>query len=290
MEKPYLPIQYGDVDNLRGRAVIAIEVSREPQKFAHSIIDINGTKLKEDLADAIVSGRLIVPDIFIPSYVRTKTLNREMSIQQLRDFAQQEFRDLVVVYFDEINNKLAEAMHEQMSTRYLMRYYEAVYLRILESMSNEIFRHHSRYTYSSYYVTLFRIAQVICLLGRATKEKNGSVEYYKNEIRNYQDQITILDLNKLTDVLTGKNGLEAQKAIEGLDALFLSLKTDYPCCYSGDVFFSLNKEAKEWLSQGLPQLYYRFFHSLFFEDYEQASILHQEIDNFENTSSIKEFH
>ncbi|WP_372367758.1 hypothetical protein [Candidatus Uabimicrobium sp. HlEnr_7] len=288
MEKPYLPIQYGDVDNLRGRVIIAIEVSHNPQKFAHSIIDINGTTLKEDLTDAIVYGRLIVPDVFIPSYVKTKTLNRDMSIQQLREFAQKEFRDLVVVDFDEISN--GEVVNEQMSTRYLMSYYEGIYLRILESMSNEIFHNYRRYTYSGYYIAMFKIAQLICLLARSIKEQNGSQEYYKHEILKYQDRITILDLNKLTNVLTGNNGLEAQKAMEGLDSLFLSLKKDYSCCYSGDVFFSLDKGAQEWLSQGLPQLYYRFFHSLFLEDYEQASILHQEIDNFENTSSIKEFH
>ena len=112
---------------------------------------------------------------------------------------------------------------------------------------------------SENYIALFKVSQLICLLFRSIKENDGGKDFYKNEIRKHQDQLPFVDLNYLADILDGPNFQEAQKAIEGIDVLFTTLKKHYPCPYSKDDFFSTTEELDNWLKKGLPNLYYRLF-------------------------------
>lgn len=288
MTTPYLPIQTGSNESIRGRALISIETTRSPQKFIHSSIDINGHLLKEDLVDELLYGKLISLDIFTPSYVRTQFLNKKLPLNQLRNFAKKESRDLVVVYFDDIKNSSAEVVNKQMNSRYVRYYYEDVYMRILESMANQIFHNQRRYPYSQYYIALFKISQLICLLFRSIKENDGAKQFYQNKIVKYQESLPFLDLTYLVNILDSHKIQEAQKAIEGIDVLYVALKKHYSCPYSKETFFEVNKDTNEWLEKGLANLYYRFFKCLFQEDYKQAGILQQELkESIENDSEVK---
>ena len=121
MTKPYLPIQIGNNESVRGRALISIEVSRSPQKFIHSLVDVDGSKLKEDLVEELLNGKLISLDIFMPSYVRTRSLEKDLSLAEARQLAERESRDLVTVYFDEMQSSFPEIVNEQMNSRYIHR-------------------------------------------------------------------------------------------------------------------------------------------------------------------------
>ena len=204
----YLDFEIGEKENVRGRALFYTS-----GKEAKSI-DIDGASLKEAMYRELLEGRLIGMDIFEPFFVTSKTLDKNLSFQELTQLAKKESRDLLLVSIASPEQELdSETMLERAIAQYTTLYREAIYIRLTQQMANEIFRRKRCSQVHSVYVVLFKLASRICLMLKGIREEDdGEVTYQIDRIREFQKDIPFLDIKRILQVLESGDGVQIGRA------------------------------------------------------------------------------
>ena len=282
---PYLEFEVGNMNEVRGRALLCLVQEREDQHTKQvgliKLVDINGTKLKEDILAEIIEGRLIAIDIFEPFYTKDVYLKEKMSYKEVLDFCEREKRDLVIEQIAPFEEGiLSEATIERMLAKYTTIYRENLYLRIVQGFADEIFRFGRRLKKQNYYVGVFQLAYWMCLLGRARRDENiADVDYFKAHIQNVSASIPILNIKRILCSLILGNGKDWQDIADYLDAFYLTLKRHYPIPLKNSEFLRVNKGNVDWLNEGVANQYEEYFLALMNENYEKAMILKETFEN-----------
>lgn len=285
---PYIVFELGSIENVRGRAFLYIKDQEDQSLKFYTLVDIDGIKLKEAIYKEILDGKLISMDVFEPFFVSTTKLENDFSYEEIKNFAQKESRDLIPLEISHLEKEtISEAIIEQGIARYTTIYRENIFLRLLHQLGNEIFHKNRRMKNYLLYVSLFRLTEAICLMGKARrKDETIEIDYYEARMNSMAEELPFLDIKKIICALKLGNGIQWKEIADYIDAFYLSLKSISPF-YLGDIIFGVSQENKEWLKQELPGMYKEYFSALFEQNYEVAKEIKQLIDSYKSNQYSK---
>lgn len=269
---PYLVFEYGNNNKAKGRAIFYIK-----DVNTAIFLNVNGTALKEKIYEEIISGRLVVPEMFEPLYLTVSNLDKKLSFEELEQLAKLESRDLITLplNYEKINKDIAL---EEAKARYITICKEVIYLRLIKKMVNEIFHKNKTSIAQSMYVNILKLVEFIYEARRSRRnEDEVELDYFLNLIEKLKDQIPFLNFKTVICALKSGDIKQWHSMADYIDSYFVSLKKFYPLLLENNVILTINKETEDWISKGMPQLYFSYFLALFDEKYEQAKKLKQRI-------------
>lgn len=280
MSQDMVKFDYGSAEEARGRALLYLDDKvGNSEKQLLKTIDINGTSLKEAIHDEILAGRLIMPEVFEPIYVNVNQLDKKLYWDQLIDFAKKEFRDVLPIPREELEESFSELSMEQAITQYTNIYKENIYLRSIQELIRELFHRRREYRYQPVYVALFELASLMWQMNRARRDENTTdLDFFQQQIVALQSQLPMLCLKQISEVLRTGNARQWMEMSDFVDAFYLTLKQQQPLTFDF-LRFSVKQEVEEWLHQETTSLYQEYFTALFQEDYERACELKITIGN-----------
>ncbi|NUM34641.1 MAG: hypothetical protein HUU50_08860 [Candidatus Brocadiae bacterium] len=281
----YLNFAIGNVEDARGRAFLYVQDANSTYPIIKRTIDIDGASLKEALYHEIKDGRLILPDVFEPFFVKVSCLDKGLSFQEVADYGKKEQRDII---FLALENQEQERLLEQGIARYTTIVRENIYLRLIRQLTNEIFHKKRRIPTQPIYVALLKLAEWICLITRSRREDNHvEVAYFSNLIQNLQKDLPQLNLQKIIPALTQGDACLWHEIADYIDVFFLTLKENYPLALETDALFTVKQDCTSWLLEEIPALYHEYFLALLQEKYEKALQLKHAIDTHHSSQPLE---
>lgn len=241
--------------------------------------------MKEALYNEIKDGRLILPDVFEPFFVSISSMDITLSLEDMIAYSNKDQRDMISL---SLENQAEDRIIEQGIARYTTIVKENIYLRLIHQLANEIFRKKRRFPIQPIYVSLFKLAEWICLITRCRREDNQiEVAYFSNLIQNLQKDLPQLNLQKMIPSLTQGNACLWHEIADYIDVFFLTLKENYPLVLESDFFFTVKKDCIVWLKEEIPALYREYFLALLQEKYEKALELKHAIDVYHASQPLE---
>ncbi len=282
----YLHFATGNIEDARGRAFFYVQDSEKVKNpIIKRAIDIDGASLKEALYNEIKDGRLILPDVFEPFFVSISSMDITLSLEDMIAYSNKDQRDMISL---SLENQAEDRIIEQGIARYTTIVKENIYLRLIHQLANEIFRKKRRFPIQPIYVSLFKLAEWICLITRCRREDNQiEVAYFSNLIQNLQKDLPQLNLQKMIPSLTQGNACLWHEIADYIDVFFLTLKENYPLVLESDFFFTVKKDCIVWLKEEIPALYREYFLALLQEKYEKALELKHAIDVYHASQPLE---
>jgi hypothetical protein len=263
---PYLQLEIGDPDDVRGRAVIHMEPK------TNKLLDINGTALQEAIYTEILGGRLVALNLFEPFYVKIGEAGLSLSHERIPEFCKKECRDLVYACGPE-DEELSEpeVWLEQAIARYTTIYREKIYCRVVGNLVQDVFHVCKRAAAQTYYEYLFKLAAWICQATCARRNRD-SVElcYAKKRLNELRTHIAVLDVKKIIHAVTKGDAGAWYEIANYVDMFFLTLKKHYPLPLANGNILALNSETMASLEESQTALLEEYFHALLREEYEKA--------------------
>ncbi len=281
MSPNILKFDIGTPEEIKGRAFFYLDTVGEARKKLLCSLDINGTSLKESLREEIQSGRLILPEVFEPIFMKDTPLNKELPWDELQELTQKDFRDLISLSNEEIEaDTLSQISLEQAVSQYTTIYKENIYLRLLQEFVHELFHKRRTYEPQIIYAALFQLAAQIWKMSRARREQdNVDLEYFYKIISDFQKKIPYLNTKNVAEIIKSGTYQQWIEMADSVDVLYLTLKLYKPVSSETSLLFKVKADCLEWLKQEIPNLYQEYFVALFHEDYEKAVELKSAIDN-----------
>lgn len=281
MSQDMVKFDFGSAEEARGRALLYLDdkVGNSEKQLLRTI-DINGTSLKEAIQEEILSGRLIMPEVFEPVFVNVNNLNKKFCWDQIIEFAKKEFRDVVPIEVEGLSkDSFSELAIEQAISQYTTIYKENVYLRSIQELVREIFHRRRESAFQPIYVALFELASLMWRMIRARREDNATdIEFFYQQILNLQPQLPMLCLRHISEVIKSGKAKQWIEMGDFVDAFYLTLKQQQPLLLDS-LTFSVKQDIQEWLHQETTSLYQEYFTALLQEDYERAGELKITISN-----------
>ncbi len=275
-----LKFTIGNLEQSRGRALFYQDRAGTQEKRLVQSIDIDGIGLKEALDQEIREGRLILPEVFEPVFVKITPLDQTLSWEKINQLAQKEFRDVVEVPIQEFEDPgLLEVELERSVGQYVNHYKESAYSRLLYQLTRDLFRIR-HLAHQNTYIALFQLAHYIYGMTRARREQNSiDLEYFGKQILSFQENLPYLCLKHIQKVLQSGDSRQWAEMADYIDTFYLTLKLAYPIFLENRLWFSVNKDTSEWLKQELPSLYQDYFLALLQENYERAGEIKSRLAN-----------
>ena len=286
---PYLELEIGDRNLVRGRAIISVErTDVHPNPTTQRLLEIDGASLKEAIYSEILGGRLISLDLFEPFFVNIAYPTGNLNHEECRKFASQDSRDLVYLPATDLEQIAPERALEQLIARYTTLYKEATYLRVAQQIANELFHLRKRSVTQFYYDHLLNLACWICIFTRARREEIADVIFPAQEaIQALQPKLLLLDMKKIGHTLQAGNAASWYEMANYVDAFFLTLKKHFPMALENGNYMEVKQEGLTWLSEGVPALLEDYFLALLREEYEKAKELKVLIEECHTSQSLE---
>lgn len=263
---PYLQLEIGDPDNIRGRVVMHVEPD------TNHLLEVNGPALQEALYSELLNGRLVALNLFEPFYVRSRSLPNAWSRDQLVEHCQKEILDLVDVQtLDPEYEKGTDVLLEQAIARYTTIYREKAYRRVLQGLFQDVFHLRKRVVAQEYYGPLFQLAYWMCQLTCARRNTDKvEMSYGENMLNQLRGQLPVLDMTRIVHTLACGDAGEWYEVANYVDTLFLTLKKHYPLPLANGNLLTVNNESSSWIEEPPASIMEEYFLALLREEYERA--------------------